>query len=172
MDIVGKIFSVLFLAECLAKILALGFISGHHAYLQEAWNYLDLLVVIVGIMEFFDIDGSGSLRSYTALALPSTSRVCLFPHTIAKALTRNIGCMAAHCERFVCCARCGWWTDFQNSAKPPLYSLRSYRASATWWGSFFSSFLPLEFLACSYLQEAFAADVTASRLAGKKALAY
>ena len=73
MDIVGKFFSVLFLAECLAKILALGFISGHHAYLQEAWNYLDLLVVIVGIMDFFDIDGSGNLRSYTALALPSTS---------------------------------------------------------------------------------------------------
>ena len=79
MDIVGKIFSVLFLAECLAKILALGFISGHHAYLQEAWNYLDLLVVIVGIMEFFDIDGSGSLRSCTALALPSSSLCVSIP---------------------------------------------------------------------------------------------
>lgn len=79
MDIVGKIFSVLFLAECLAKILALGFISGHHAYLQEAWNYLDLLVVIVGIMEFFDIDGSGSLRSYTALDLPSKSLCVSIP---------------------------------------------------------------------------------------------
>ena len=170
MDIVGKIFSVLFLAECLAKILALGFISGHHAYLQEAWNYLDLLVVIVGIMDFFDIDGSGNLRSYTALALPSTSSWVSIPTYDCK--STDIGCMAAHCERFVCCARCGWWTGFQNSAKPPLYSLRSYRAWATWWGSFFFSYLPLEFLACSYLQEAFAADVTASRLAGKKVLAY
>ena len=51
-----RIFSGLFLAECVLKIFALGFILGPHTYLQDSWNYLDLVVVIIGVLDFFPSD--------------------------------------------------------------------------------------------------------------------
>lgn len=37
-----------FLAECLLKIIALGFILRRHSYMRDGWNVADFIVVIAG----------------------------------------------------------------------------------------------------------------------------
>lgn len=39
-------FTTIFTAECVLKIVAMGFISGNGSYLRDAWNLLDFVVVI------------------------------------------------------------------------------------------------------------------------------
>lgn len=39
-------FTSIFTAECVIKIVAMGFISGNGSYLRDAWNLLDFAVVI------------------------------------------------------------------------------------------------------------------------------
>jgi hypothetical protein len=60
-------FSALFLAECAAKIVALGFVMGKHTYLSEPWNWLDFVVVIIGVIDFFPSDGSSNLSALRAM---------------------------------------------------------------------------------------------------------
>ena len=60
-------FSALFLAECVAKIVALGFVMGKHTYLSEPWNWLDFVVVIIGVIDFFPSDGSSNLSALRAM---------------------------------------------------------------------------------------------------------
>lgn len=47
----GRIFTILFTAEAVCKFVAIGFIFHRKAYLCNGWNWLDLLVVIVGWIE-------------------------------------------------------------------------------------------------------------------------
>jgi len=51
------VFSALFLAEAIVKIVALG-LYGRNAYLSDGWNWLDLLIVILGVIDFFPGDSS------------------------------------------------------------------------------------------------------------------
>jgi hypothetical protein len=68
MDGLAKFFSAVFLAECLVKVLALGFFVGRHTYLDDGFNYLDLFIVIIGVMDFFPSDGStGNLSALRSL---------------------------------------------------------------------------------------------------------
>lgn len=60
LDIIGKLFSVLFLVECLVKIAAMGFVLGPKTYLSQAWNYLDLFIVIIGVLDFIPSAGASS----------------------------------------------------------------------------------------------------------------
>jgi len=60
MDSIGIAFSAVFLAECLVKITAMGFVVGPRAYLKDSWNYLDVVVVVIGVIDFFPSDGSSS----------------------------------------------------------------------------------------------------------------
>ncbi len=45
-EIAEVIFMVIFVCECIMKIIAMGFIKGKHAYLRSAWNVFDFFVVI------------------------------------------------------------------------------------------------------------------------------
>ena len=56
-------FTVAFCIECVMKILAYGFIIGKKAYLKEAWNWLDFIVVIVSLLEQYIPNASG-LRTF------------------------------------------------------------------------------------------------------------
>jgi hypothetical protein len=44
----GKIFSYAFTAECMIKIISMGFIVHPKAYLRDGWNWIDFIVVVVG----------------------------------------------------------------------------------------------------------------------------
>lgn len=46
------IFTALFTLEATIKILALGLIMDKNCYLRDAWNWLDLAVVITGLLDF------------------------------------------------------------------------------------------------------------------------
>jgi hypothetical protein len=50
-NVAGVIFTILFTVECVLKILAYGFIVHYKAYLRDGWNWIDFIVVIVGLAE-------------------------------------------------------------------------------------------------------------------------
>jgi len=70
-DTLGTIFNIFFLVECICKVVALGFILGTRTYLSAAWNWLDLIVVVVGTMELFPSNSAAGnlsvLRSFRVL---------------------------------------------------------------------------------------------------------
>jgi hypothetical protein len=45
------IFTFIYLAEAILKIIALGFVRHKKSYLREAWNCIDLIVVVFGYEE-------------------------------------------------------------------------------------------------------------------------
>jgi len=45
-EIAEVVFMVIFFLECMAKIIALGFVKGKDSYLRSAWNIFDFLIVI------------------------------------------------------------------------------------------------------------------------------
>lgn len=50
-NVAGIVFTVFFTIECVLKILAYGFFVHHKAYLRDGWNWIDFIVVIVGLVE-------------------------------------------------------------------------------------------------------------------------
>ena len=57
------IFTSLFIAEMIVKILAYGFILEKGAYLRNSWNMLDFVTVLVSILNLLDIGPGSSLRA-------------------------------------------------------------------------------------------------------------
>lgn len=56
-------FTVAFVIECFLKILGMGFIMGKGAYLKDAWNWLDFIVVASSLLEQYISNVSG-LRTF------------------------------------------------------------------------------------------------------------
>ena len=52
LETAGTVFSVVFMVECLLKIVSMGFITHSKSYLRDGWNVLDFIVVITGFIEF------------------------------------------------------------------------------------------------------------------------
>lgn len=48
LDILNEIFTFIFLAESIIKILAMGFIMHENSYMRDGWNILDFFIVILG----------------------------------------------------------------------------------------------------------------------------
>merc|ERR1740131_208846 len=67
------IFTVIFTAECLMRIIALGFIAHPTAYLRNSWNILDFTIVMIGmvsmILAYMQIEGFDvkALRAFRVL---------------------------------------------------------------------------------------------------------
>ncbi|KAG8506345.1 Voltage-dependent T-type calcium channel subunit alpha-1H, partial [Galemys pyrenaicus] len=51
LSVSNYIFTGIFVAEMLVKVVALGLVSGVHAYLQSSWNVLDGLLVLVSLVD-------------------------------------------------------------------------------------------------------------------------
>ena len=51
-DVLDTLFNLIFLFECLMKILSLGFIIDKGSYLRDSWNKLDFLIVLVSLFDF------------------------------------------------------------------------------------------------------------------------
>jgi hypothetical protein len=47
----GKVFTGLFLVEAVLKTIAMGFIINKNAYLRNGWNWIDFIVVIIGVFD-------------------------------------------------------------------------------------------------------------------------
>ena len=52
----GDVFTVIFTLECVLKIISMGFIYHKNSYMRDYWNWLDFLVVIVGVSELIPYD--------------------------------------------------------------------------------------------------------------------
>ena len=50
-DIADKVFVTIFCIECVLKVIAMGFILDQNSYLRSAWNVLDFLCLITGVLE-------------------------------------------------------------------------------------------------------------------------
>ncbi len=66
-NLAGLVFTIFFTIECFFKIVAYGFAMHHNAYLRDGWNWLDLIVVIVGWIE--QIPGIPSFRGLRTLRI-------------------------------------------------------------------------------------------------------
>ncbi|XP_011890003.1 PREDICTED: voltage-dependent T-type calcium channel subunit alpha-1H isoform X8 [Cercocebus atys] len=51
LSVSNYIFTAIFVAEMMVKVVALGLLSGEHAYLQSSWNLLDGLLVLVSLVD-------------------------------------------------------------------------------------------------------------------------
>lgn len=75
--ITEPIFTFIYIAEALIKIIAMGFMfGGSNCYLKEPWNWLDFVVVIFGILDllpgFKSISGLRTFRLFRPLRSLST----------------------------------------------------------------------------------------------------
>eukprot|EP00347_Sterkiella_histriomuscorum_P011811 403371009 len=61
----GVVLTYLFTAECVLKIIGLGFFVGKNSYLRDGWNVVDFAVVITGLVEISG--GSIKLKSLRVL---------------------------------------------------------------------------------------------------------
>ena len=67
---VDVVFSIIFIIECVSKLIALGFCIHKHSYLRDAWNWLDFFIVnvtIIGWLPFFDAGALKALRTFRIL---------------------------------------------------------------------------------------------------------
>ena len=63
-------FSVIFLIECVCKVIAMGFFWHRNSYLRDAWNWLDFFIVIISVigwLPFFDASALKALRTFRIL---------------------------------------------------------------------------------------------------------
>jgi len=74
-ELAGNIVSLLFIVECVIKILVMGLVRGKYTYLKDNYNKLDFFIVIFSIISFFlesaetgiDISYLKALRALRAL---------------------------------------------------------------------------------------------------------
>lgn len=65
---ISRIFSYIFIAEFVLKVIAMGFCMHPKSYIRDPWNWIDFAVVISGIIELFVDPGStSSVRSLRVL---------------------------------------------------------------------------------------------------------
>ena len=72
-------FTALFTVECALKIIGMGLINGENSYLKDAWNWLDFVVVLTGLLAALpnvsNVSGLRTFRIFRPLrslsALPS-----------------------------------------------------------------------------------------------------
>ena len=48
LNILNQIFTFIFLAESIIKILAMGFIMHKNSYMRDGWNIVDFFIVVLG----------------------------------------------------------------------------------------------------------------------------
>ena len=59
----GLVFTITFTLEAVIKIMAMGFCLHRNSYLRDPWNWLDFLVVCIGIIEFIPSLPAANLKA-------------------------------------------------------------------------------------------------------------
>ena len=63
LDKIDVVFSLIFLAECIIKIVAMGFLLNKKTYLRDAWNIMDFAIVIISVVSFAPGVDQSSLKA-------------------------------------------------------------------------------------------------------------
>jgi hypothetical protein len=66
-DIASQAFTCFFVLEALIQIVARGLCFGKTAYLKDGWNFMDLLVIMIGILDMIPSLSSSNLSALRAL---------------------------------------------------------------------------------------------------------
>ena len=65
----GNIFTWIFFAESMIKIIALGLCLSPNSYLRDIWNVIDFVIAISGVFEFIASSSEGNEMSLNIKAL-------------------------------------------------------------------------------------------------------
>ena len=74
MDMLDVVFLFMFVLEAMMKVIVRGFVAHEGAYLRSAWNVLDFIIVIVGLIAFGIEYSDGSSRDLMAVRALRTFR--------------------------------------------------------------------------------------------------
>uniref|UniRef100_K7FP82 Voltage-dependent T-type calcium channel subunit alpha-1H n=1 Tax=Pelodiscus sinensis TaxID=13735 RepID=K7FP82_PELSI len=89
LSVSNYIFTAIFVAEMMVKVVALGFFSGENTYLQSSWNVLDGVLVFVSIIDIIvsmaSAGGAKILGVLRVLRLLRTLRPLRPPRVISRA---------------------------------------------------------------------------------------
>jgi len=70
-DLLFNIISIIFVFECLCKMIVKGFYWGDKTYLKDSWNVLDFIIVLISLLtwflEIFSVSDTGYLKGFKAL---------------------------------------------------------------------------------------------------------
>ena len=85
-DILDAIFNIIFLLECLVKIIAMGFVMDEGSYLTDNWNKIDIIIVICSVFDFQNLftkyftsgKGNSSMQFLKVIRLLRTLRPLRF----------------------------------------------------------------------------------------------
>lgn len=69
LDYLDIFFSVIFLIECVLKVIAMGFIRHKSAYLRDTWNWIDFIIVVVSVVGFTPISDESSLKVFRTMRI-------------------------------------------------------------------------------------------------------
>ena len=94
LEIIGEIFTIAFAVEMCLKIFAQGMIIHTNAYLRDAWNWLDFVVVVTGIMEMSQIQWFKVRALRTLRVLRPLRSIKAFP-TMRKLVSSLVGSVNA-----------------------------------------------------------------------------
>ncbi len=63
LDLIDIFFTVIFLIECIVKVIAMGFIMHRNSYLRDPWNILDFFIVGVSVFSLLPNQDQSALKA-------------------------------------------------------------------------------------------------------------
>ena len=68
---IDLVFNIIFIAEFIIKVIAMGFVLGKGSYLREPWNCLDFFIVCISVIGMLPMGGGSeglkALRTFRIL---------------------------------------------------------------------------------------------------------
>ena len=64
LDTIDFVFSYIFLAECILKVIGMGFVRHKHAYLKDPWNCIDFTIVVFSMISMTPLSSEKSLKVF------------------------------------------------------------------------------------------------------------
>ena len=58
------VFTVIFLGECIIKIVAMGFRKHENSYIKDYWNWIDFAIVCISVVSLTPIADQDSLKAF------------------------------------------------------------------------------------------------------------
>ncbi len=64
LDTVDIVFTIIFLIECILKIMAMGFARHKKAYLRDAWNCIDFFIVLSSLVTLTPLSSESTFKVF------------------------------------------------------------------------------------------------------------
>ena len=64
LELCDIVFTVIFLIECIIKIIAMGFIVEKRSYLRETWNWIDFIITVISVVSLTPFANQENLKAF------------------------------------------------------------------------------------------------------------